>query len=132
MWARGYGLRDEPGMPQTGWQQVDVIALGDERETCQWCLLHQSIRNVHVMSHPGYPDMIRVGNDCAASMMGYSSSAAQFERELPRELDHWQAPPDDGGLMPVPTRSTIPAAVYDQPEPPPAVTVSGSVCSGFS
>jgi hypothetical protein len=63
------GLRDKPGVPQTGWQRWEgPIDLGAAYEYCERC--RRPIRYVSVMRHSGWPDLVRVGRGCAIIMMG--------------------------------------------------------------
>jgi hypothetical protein len=83
MWGRvgGSGLRSKPGVPQTSWRCKDIEDLGGRNEICEWCG-KKRIRYVHVMSHPGWPDLVRVGYKCAI-LMG-DTYACQREPEFRR------------------------------------------------
>jgi len=64
-------LKSTPGVPHKGWILEDVIdlrfdedrAFGDY-DNCEFCGQEQ-IRFVHILSHSGYKDKIRVGCICA-------------------------------------------------------------------
>lgn len=58
-----------PGVPHTGWVCVDIEDLGEPSQECEMCE-SQSIRYVHHMEHPGYPDVLEVGCVCAGHMEG--------------------------------------------------------------
>ena len=62
------GLGSQPGVPQTGWRPEGIEDLGGPDEICEWCPYNKRIRFVHVMSHPDWPDLVRVGKDCGELM----------------------------------------------------------------
>jgi len=76
----GTGLASKPGVPKTGWRGEDIEDLGGPNEICEWCPWKKRIRYVHVMNHPDWPDLVRVGSDCA-ELMG-DTYAYQREREF--------------------------------------------------
>jgi hypothetical protein len=88
MWGRvgGSGLQSKPGVPQTGWRSKDIEDLGGRNEICEWCG-KKRIRYVHTMSHPDWPDLVRVGSHCAIRMG--DTFAHQREREFRRNPDKW-------------------------------------------
>lgn len=55
------------GVPHRGWVCVDIEDLGEPQIQCQMCE-SQTIRYVHHMEHPGYPDVLEVGCVCAGHM----------------------------------------------------------------
>jgi hypothetical protein len=73
-------------VPPTGWRSRDIEDLGGRDEVCEWCGIKR-IRYVHVMSHPDWEDLVRVGSKCA-EMMG-DPSARQREREFRRNREKW-------------------------------------------
>ena len=56
-------------VPHSGWQLGGFEGLGDFVGTCEMCET-QSIRYVHYMGHPNYPDVLGVGSVCAGHMEG--------------------------------------------------------------
>ena len=95
MWGRvgGSGLRTKPGVPQTGWRSKDIEDLGGRNEICEWCG-KKRIRYVHMMSHPDWPDLVRVGSHCAIRMG--DTFAGQREREFRRNPVKWHPQAADG------------------------------------
>ena len=55
------------GVPHKGWKCVDLEDQGKATAICEMCEA-QSIRYVHVMEHPEYKDVLRVGCICAGHM----------------------------------------------------------------
>lgn len=68
------------GVPHRGWSYVDYEDLGEPSEICEMCE-RQEIRHVHTVSHPEYPDTLRVGCDCAEKLTGDYVTPARRERE---------------------------------------------------
>jgi len=67
------------GVPHKGWTCVDIDDLGSPSEECEICE-SQTIRYVHHMAHPEYPDVLHVGCVCAGHMEG--DLAASRDREV--------------------------------------------------
>lgn len=81
-------LDQTPGVPHKGWQLDDVIdLLLDERrkpgnyDDCQFCGQEQ-IRFVHLLSHPQYTDVIRVGRVCSERLTDDCVTPRQRENQL--------------------------------------------------
>lgn len=66
------------GVPHRGWVCVDIEDLGEPSTECEMCEA-QTIRYVHYMEHPNYPQVLQVGCVCAGHMEG--NVAASRERE---------------------------------------------------
>lgn len=74
---------DEEGVPQRGWECVNVYDLkesGQDYATCEMCG-KEEIRYVHVMRHPGHPDL-EVGCVCAGHMEQDYQAALTRERAV--------------------------------------------------
>lgn len=65
--ASGRGKWSAAGVPHRGWVCVDIEDLGEPQIQCQMCE-SQTIRYVHHMEHPDYPDVLEVGCICAGHM----------------------------------------------------------------
>ncbi len=64
--------------------------LGGPDEICEWCPYNKRIRFVHVMSHPDWRDLVRVGKDCG-ELMG-DPYAGKREREFRGNPVNWPTP----------------------------------------
>lgn len=73
------GKWSQPGVPHKGWVLLDFEDLGGVYETCQMCET-MSIRYVHHMEHPSYPEVLGVGQVCASKMEEDYRAAAARER----------------------------------------------------
>ena len=62
---------DMPGVPHKGWTLVGFEDIKDDPdadyETCEMCG-NERIRFVHILSHPDYSGLMRVGCNCAEKM----------------------------------------------------------------
>jgi hypothetical protein len=76
-----HGKWQQAGVPHRGWLCVGEEDLDDVRETCEMCE-HQEIRYVQLMTHTEYPDVLRVGCDCAGYMSGHLLAAEDRDREM--------------------------------------------------
>src|SRR5262245_50790777 len=63
----GTGKWREPGVPHRGWTCVDIEDLGEPSHTCEMCET-MVVRYAHAMTHPDYPEELRVGCICAGHM----------------------------------------------------------------
>lgn len=72
------GLWSEPGVPHKGWMCEVIEDLGEGAHQCEMCETARP-RFVHVMTHPDYPDELRVGCQCAGRMAEDYSAAKQRE-----------------------------------------------------
>lgn len=80
---------NKEGIPHKGWRYVDVEdvcegVVGDEErvyEQCQMCR-NERIRYVHILQHPEFDGMIRVGCDCASKMTDDYVNPQQREKDL--------------------------------------------------
>jgi hypothetical protein len=63
----GSGKWRERDVPHKGWTFVDFLDLGEPSQTCEMCEA-VTIRYVHYMSHPDYPEQLGVGCVCAENM----------------------------------------------------------------
>lgn len=75
------GLWARSGIPHRGWTCTDIEDLEDDREICEMCESTE-IRYAHIMSHPDYPEPLRVGCICAGHMEGDYTVARLREAEL--------------------------------------------------
>jgi hypothetical protein len=75
----GAGKWAQAGVPHRGWSCIAIRDDGEQPTLCQMCEL-QTVRFVHVMQHPDYPETLNVGRLCAASMeREYAPPARQPE-----------------------------------------------------
>lgn len=74
------GKWSEAGVPHKGWLHIDVEDLGEPNETCEMCE-QQLIRYVHLMEHPEYPHILRVGCVCAENMSDDYKQPKSLERK---------------------------------------------------
>jgi superfamily I DNA/RNA helicase len=63
------GKWENPDVPHSGWECVDIEDLAAHTLTCQMCE-HEKIRYAHYMRHSNYPNMLVVGCICAGNMQG--------------------------------------------------------------
>ena len=70
------GKWDNPSVPNSGWECVDVQDLGEPIMTCQMCE-REIIRYAHYMQHPAYRYGLTVGCICAGKMEGDMQSAKE-------------------------------------------------------
>jgi hypothetical protein len=70
-----------PGVPHSGWKCVDVEDTEEAEDKCEMCG-NESIRYVHVMSHPDYPKRLQVGCVCAGHMEGDALKAKMRDGRL--------------------------------------------------
>lgn len=75
-----YGKWSQPGVPHRGWTCVGIEDLGEPSATCEMCE-RQTIRYVHMMTHPEYPDTLGCGCDCAGKMEEDYEGARRREQE---------------------------------------------------
>jgi hypothetical protein len=81
-------------VPDKGWTCKEVIdkygesrfitfnaQMGEFYEKCQACG-KENIRYVHVMKHPEYPKLLRVGRVCAGHMEGNNDAPNERERKI--------------------------------------------------
>lgn len=89
------------GVPHKGWDCIDVIDLGEdgamdegERATCEMCD-NERLRFVHIMKHPDYAHLLRVGCVCSGKMSEDYKRALDDERKLRNKAlrkARWLAP----------------------------------------
>lgn len=79
--AAGRGKWSKAGVPQKGWHCVDIEDLGEPQIECSMCE-SQTIRYVHHMEHPSYPDILEVGCICAGHMEGNVAAARTRESSM--------------------------------------------------
>jgi hypothetical protein len=79
--AAGRGKWSKPGVPHRGWQCVDIEDLGKPNLECEMCE-SQTIRYVHHMEHPTYPEVLQVGCICAGHMEGDLAAARTREASM--------------------------------------------------
>lgn len=77
----GRGKWAEPGVPKKGWACIDVDDLGEPSMLCEMCESVE-IRYVHVMEHPSFSYLLRVGCVCAEHMEEDYVRPAARERQL--------------------------------------------------
>lgn len=81
------GIWNQDGIPHKGWQYLGVEDLaedviGEEEipyETCEMCG-QEKIRYVHILRHPSYPNVMRVGCVCAEKMLSDYDNPQETER----------------------------------------------------
>lgn len=79
--AHRRGKWSVPSVPHKGWHCVDVEDLGAPQQECEMCE-SQTIRYVHHMEHPDYPDALAVGCVCAGHMEGSLMAARHREASM--------------------------------------------------
>lgn len=79
--AAGRGKWSKAGVPHKGWHCVDIEDLGEPQIECEMCE-SQTIRYVHQMEHPNYPEVIEVGCVCAGHMEGDIAAARTREASM--------------------------------------------------
>ena len=79
---------NKKNIPHKGWEWCDVIDLKEcatdseiEYEQCEMCD-NERIRFVHIMKHPEYYRILRVGCVCAEKMSGNYENPQKKENEL--------------------------------------------------
>lgn len=77
------GKWSEKDIPKKGWSCVDIDDLGEPSLVCEMCET-QDIRYVHVMEHPDYPELLRVGCVCAEHMEQDYVRPKEREKRLKR------------------------------------------------
>lgn len=68
-------------VPHKGWHCVDVEDLGAPQQECEMCE-SQTIRYVHHMEHPDYPEVLAAGCVCAGHMEGSLTAARNRESSM--------------------------------------------------
>lgn len=83
---------DKAGIPHKGWvligcEDIREDAADDdfEYETCEMCG-NERIRYVHIMSHPDYDGVLRVGCECAGKMTGDYDTPRENERIMKNRI----------------------------------------------
>ena len=79
--AANRGKWSQAGVPHKGWHCVDTEDLDEPELTCQMCE-SRTIRYVHYMEHPQYPDVLQVGCVCAGNMEGSVGTARLRETSM--------------------------------------------------
>lgn len=79
--ASGRGKWSKAGVPHNGWQCVDIEDLDEPQVECGMCE-SQTIRYVHHMEHPNYPEILEVGCICAGHMEGDVAAARTRESSM--------------------------------------------------
>lgn len=69
------------GVPHRGWTCVDIEDLGEPQIDCKMCE-SQTIRYVHHMEHPDYPNVLEVGCVCAGHMEGDVAASRAREASM--------------------------------------------------
>jgi hypothetical protein len=75
------GKWSDRGIPHRGWRCIDIEDLGEPRMECEMCE-SQSIRYVHHMEHPAFPQVLAVGCVCAGHMEGNIAAARGREASM--------------------------------------------------
>ncbi|TIU28132.1 MAG: hypothetical protein E5W38_24835, partial [Mesorhizobium sp.] len=77
----------QAGVPHKGWSCVDIEELEEQEHLCEMCEARH-VRFVHVMEHPRYPEILRVGCVCAGHLeedpVGARKREAGFKNERGR------------------------------------------------
>jgi hypothetical protein len=79
--AHRRGKWSAAGVPHRGWVCVDIEDLGSPSTDCEMCE-SQTIRYVHHMQHPDYPQVLQVGCVCAGHMEGSLSASGAREASM--------------------------------------------------
>jgi hypothetical protein len=85
---RGTGKWAQAGVPHKGWTCVDTDE-NEDMQTCEMCEV-MSIRYIHIMQHPDYPDVLEVGCVCAENMEGDYVGPRRREAKL-KQRQRWIA-----------------------------------------
>ena len=91
-------LWNAEGVPHKGWKCIGVADLGEyaaadeeiEYAQCEMCG-KESIRYVHSMKHPDYPDVLHVGCVCAENMSEDYEMPMMAENELKNRAARWKS-----------------------------------------
>lgn len=75
------GKWSKQGVPHRGWTCVDIEDLGEPLSQCEMCE-SQTIRYVHHMQHPDYPEILGAGCICAGNMEGDVAAARGREASM--------------------------------------------------
>jgi hypothetical protein len=86
------------------------MEIAEPKEICEWYPHPKRVRYMHVMSHPGWPDLVRVGRRCAKHMGDRYASLR--EREFRRDPVNWRARMDDD-------EEEVPSHLGKSPDRPP-------------
>lgn len=105
---------DKKGIPHKGWRYLGVEDLGENlqpgesiiTETCEMCN-HENIRYVHLLEHPDYDGILRVGCDCAEKLTEDYTTPKYVESEHKNRLKRkknfmkqiWQYKPNNGNYV---------------------------------
>jgi len=79
----------ELGAPLEGWECLRTWDSGDAAETCELCGF-PTVRYVHEMAHPEYPDKLSVGCLCDGVMTGDELAAKERERQVKNRTKRWE------------------------------------------
>src|SRR5262252_8362067 len=89
------GKWTQPGVPHRGWRCVHIEELEQQSHLCEMCEARH-VRFVHIMRHPAYQGILRVGCVCAGHMEedleGARRREASFKTERNRRT-RWLARP---------------------------------------
>lgn len=102
---RHFGKWSEPGIPHRGWTCLDVkdlCELGEDFIVCEMCEM-QTIRFVHKMIHPNYPETLDCGSNCAGKLEQDSKSAADRDKAVRSRATRRQKFPDRKGWKVLPS-----------------------------
>lgn len=75
------GKWSSAGVPHKGWTCVDIEDLGEPSAECEMCE-STTIRYVHHMEHPRYPQVLGVGCVCAGHMEGSLATSRAREASM--------------------------------------------------
>lgn len=84
-------------LPTTGWTDDRVEDMKGEEVKCQYCN-KESIRFVHVLTHPDYEGELKVGCICAGKLTGNLELSKKKERERKnesRKVEAWRKKHDE-------------------------------------
>jgi hypothetical protein len=85
------GKWDNPNVPKSGWECIDVKDYGKTIMTCQMCE-RENIRYAHFMRHPAYKGILIAGCICAGKMEGNSKKATKrdsFMKSRTNKRKNW-------------------------------------------
>ncbi|MEN2980443.1 hypothetical protein P7L78_06710 [Tistrella bauzanensis] len=97
--ANARGKWSQHGVPHRDWQCIatrDLREEGEEYMICEMCEV-QTIRFVHTMVHPDYPETLDCGCDCAGYMEGNKRRAKERDSDMRRRAARRQKFPDRKG-----------------------------------
>jgi hypothetical protein len=87
---RPHGKFCDPAFPKKGWNLQYEYDFGEKEFPCEACE-RQTVRYVHVVTHPAWPEIISIGCDCWDVLSDVKKGTARKQMNLRKKLvDAWQ------------------------------------------